>query len=52
MQDALADMETVTIELEEAEVDAVDDIAFRDHRDNREAALRGLLQKWLDEERA
>lgn len=41
------DMETVTIELEAEELDRIDDIAFADHRDNREAAIRELLDEWL-----
>jgi len=45
--DGLAEMETVTVELEEETVDAVDDIAFEDHRDNRAAAIRTLLDEWL-----
>jgi len=51
MQDVLSDMETVTIELDEAEVDAVEDLAFREHRENQEAALRALLQQWLEANR-
>ncbi|MFC4552618.1 MULTISPECIES: ribbon-helix-helix protein, CopG family [Halorussus] len=43
------DMEEVTIELEDEELDAVDDIAFADHRDNREAAIRTLLAEWLSQ---
>jgi metal-responsive CopG/Arc/MetJ family transcriptional regulator len=45
--DGLAEMETVTVELDEETVDAVDDIAFEDHRDNRAAAIRTLLDGWL-----
>jgi predicted transcriptional regulator len=41
------DMESVTLELSEEELDRVDDIAFADHRDNREAAIRELLDQWL-----
>ena len=40
-------METVTIELESEELQQIDDIAFADHRDNREAAIRELLDEWL-----
>lgn len=47
MPDLLSDMETVTVELTEEEVDVIDDIAFREHRENREAAMRGLLADWL-----
>jgi len=41
------DMEEVAIELEEAEVAALDDLAFADYRDSREAAVRDLLDEWL-----
>ncbi|WP_435175176.1 ribbon-helix-helix protein, CopG family [Halorussus sp. AFM4] len=41
------DMESVTLELEEEELERIDDIAFADHRDNREAAIRELLDQWL-----
>jgi metal-responsive CopG/Arc/MetJ family transcriptional regulator len=47
--DGLADMETVTVELDEETLDEVDDIAFADHRDNRAAAIRDLLDEWLKE---
>jgi metal-responsive CopG/Arc/MetJ family transcriptional regulator len=45
--DGLAEMETVTIELDGETLDDVDDIAFADHRDNRAAAIRTLLDEWL-----
>jgi len=45
--DGLAEMETVAVELEEETLDAVDDIAFADHRENRAAAIRTLLDEWL-----
>lgn len=45
--DGLAEMETVTVELDAETLDAVDDIAFTDHRDNRAAAIRTLLDEWL-----
>jgi len=41
------DMETVTVELEADELDEIDDIAFKRHRENREAAIRDLLDRWL-----
>ena len=41
------DMESVTLELGEEELERIDDIAFADHRDNREAAIRELLDQWL-----
>lgn len=43
------DMETVTLELAEEELDAVEDLAFKHHRENREAAIRDLLDQWLKE---
>jgi hypothetical protein len=47
--DGLTGMETVTVELDEEVLDAVDDIAFTDHRENRNAAIRTLLDEWLKE---
>jgi Arc/MetJ-type ribon-helix-helix transcriptional regulator len=47
MTSGALDMTEVTIELSESELEEIDDIAFRDHRDNREAAVRELLDKWL-----
>jgi metal-responsive CopG/Arc/MetJ family transcriptional regulator len=43
------DMETVTIELESEELEEIDDLAFADYRENREAAIRDLLDEWLKE---
>ncbi|PSP55456.1 ribbon-helix-helix protein, CopG family [Halobacteriales archaeon QS_1_67_19] len=43
------DMEEVTLELSEAELAEIDEIAFADHQDNREAAIRELLDEWLKE---
>jgi len=40
-------METVTVELSADELEEIDDIAFKHHRDNREAAIRDLLDEWL-----
>ncbi len=40
-------METVTVEFAAEELDEIDDVAFRHHRDNREAAIRDLLDEWL-----
>jgi len=45
--DGLAEMETVTVELDAETLSDVDDIAFSDHRDNRAAAIRTLLDEWL-----
>lgn len=47
MSDDFLDMEEVTIELEQEELDKVDELAFKHHRDNREAAIRELLDEWL-----
>ncbi|MFW6046049.1 MAG: ribbon-helix-helix protein, CopG family [Natronomonas sp.] len=41
------DLETVTIEFDEDTVAAIDEKAFADHRDSREAAVRELLDEWL-----
>lgn len=41
------DMEEVSIELDPEEVDELDDIAFANHRENRDAAIRSLLDAWL-----
>ncbi|WP_248896511.1 ribbon-helix-helix domain-containing protein [Haloplanus halobius] len=45
--EGLAEMETVTVELDEETIDEVDALAFADHRDNRSAAIRTLLDEWL-----
>lgn len=47
MDETLADLEAVTIELEDETIDAVDEKAFTEHRGNRDAALRDLLDEWL-----
>ena len=47
MRTADADIPTVTIELTEEELEEIDDIAFANHRDNRDAAIRDLLDEWL-----
>jgi len=47
MDESLADLETVTLELEDETIEAVDEKAFAEHRENREAAIRDLLDKWL-----
>ena len=48
MNDVLSDMPEVAIELSEEELEAIDEKAFADHRDNREAAIRSLLAEWLE----
>jgi len=47
MQPDHLDMETVTVEFAAEELDELDDLAFQRHRDNREAAIRDLLDEWL-----
>ncbi|MEZ3117076.1 ribbon-helix-helix protein, CopG family [Halobaculum sp. MBLA0147] len=47
MDETLLDMDEVTLELTDEELAEIDEIAFRDHRDNREAAIRELLDEWL-----
>lgn len=47
MEEALRDMEEVTLEFDEETLEAIDAKAFSDHRDNREAAIRTLLDEWL-----
>ena len=47
MDEAYLDLEEVELELDEALLDAVDEKAFADHRDNRDAAIRDLLDEWL-----
>ncbi|WEL16297.1 MULTISPECIES: ribbon-helix-helix protein, CopG family [unclassified Halorhabdus] len=49
MNDILSDLEEVTVEFDEEIIDALDEKAFQDHRDNREAAIRELLDQWLKE---
>ncbi len=49
MNDGALDLEEVTLELTEAELEAIDEKAFAEHRDNREAAIRDLLDEWLKE---
>jgi len=45
----LADMDEVTLELDEGTVEALEEAAFEDHRGNRAAAIRTLLDEWLAE---
>jgi Arc/MetJ-type ribon-helix-helix transcriptional regulator len=47
MDDGGLDMDRVTLELDDETVEAIDDIAWEDHRDNRDAAIRELLDRWL-----
>ena len=50
MDEAFLDLEEVDVELDEALLEAVDDKAFADHRDNRDAAVRDLLDEWLKQQ--
>jgi hypothetical protein len=43
----LFDAESVTVAFDEETLEAIDEKAFRDHQDNREAAVRDLLDEWL-----
>lgn len=47
MDETFLDLEEVDIEMDEALLEAVDEKAFADHRDNRDAAVRDLLDEWL-----
>lgn len=47
MDESRLDMESVTVEFDEETIAAVDEKAFADHRDNRQAAIRDLLDTWL-----
>lgn len=50
MDEAFLNLEEVDIELDEALLEAVDEKAFADHRDNRDAAIRDLLDDWLKQQ--
>jgi len=52
MDEAFLDLESVDVELEEELLEAIDEKAFADHRDNRDAAIRDLLDEWLKERAA
>lgn len=47
MSDGGFDMDQVTLELDDETVEAIEEIAWADHRGNREAAIRELLDEWL-----
>ena len=47
MNEAFLNLEEVDVEMDEALLEAVDEKAFADHRDNRDAAIRDLLDEWL-----
>ena len=52
MDEAFLDLESVEVELDEELLDAIDDKAFADHRENRDAAVRDLLDEWLKQRAA
>ena len=41
------DMEEVTVELTDTELEAIEERAFENHRGNEQAAMRDLLDEWL-----
>jgi metal-responsive CopG/Arc/MetJ family transcriptional regulator len=47
MDKTFLDMEAVTIEFDEETLEALDDVAFTEHRGNRDAAIRECLDRWL-----
>jgi len=47
MTDRSPGMTEVTVEFDEEVLERVDEKAFHDHRENREAAVRDLLDRWL-----
>ncbi|MBX0322774.1 ribbon-helix-helix protein, CopG family [Halomicroarcula sp. F13] len=47
MNETFLDLEEVELELDEELLEAIDEKAFADHRDNRDAAIRDLLDEWL-----
>lgn len=47
MTDRSLGMTEVTVEFDEAVLEQVDELAFREHREHREAAVRELLDQWL-----
>jgi metal-responsive CopG/Arc/MetJ family transcriptional regulator len=49
MTDQSLDLTEVTVEFDEEVLEQVDELAFRDHREHREAAVRELLDQWLKE---
>lgn len=44
------DLEAVELEFDEDILEAIDEKAFKDHRDNRDAAVRDLLDDWLKQQ--
>ena len=47
MDESRLDMESVIVEFDEDTIAAIDEKAFTEHRNNRQAAIRDLLDGWL-----
>jgi Arc/MetJ-type ribon-helix-helix transcriptional regulator len=47
MNQDFLDMESVTFELTSEELEQIDKLAFENHRENHDAAIRELLDQWL-----
>lgn len=47
MDESRLDMESVTVEFDEDTIAAIDEKAFAEHRNNRQAAIRDLLDGWF-----
>ncbi|WP_435156208.1 ribbon-helix-helix protein, CopG family [Haladaptatus sp. DFWS20] len=47
MNQGFLDMESVELEFTSEELEQIDEIAFSDHRENRDAAIRELLDQWV-----
>ncbi len=47
MSDDEPGFESVSVSFEEETIEALDEKAFADHRDNRAAAIRDCLDEWL-----
>ena len=50
MDESRLDMESVIVEFDEDTIAAIDEKAFTEHRNNREAAIRDLLDGWLKQD--
>jgi metal-responsive CopG/Arc/MetJ family transcriptional regulator len=44
------DLDEIEVELDDTVLEAIDEKAFKDHRDNRDAAVRDLLDEWLKQQ--
>ncbi|MFH5845368.1 ribbon-helix-helix protein, CopG family [Haladaptatus sp. CMAA 1909] len=47
MDQDFPDMDSVTLGFTAEELEQIDDVAFAHHRENRDAAIRELLDQWL-----